>query len=137
MDRIYKKIVAVWCLLLCIGVVCATNYMPTDEYFFIIQNEWEVVGIATPSTVDINGETKPFNVSEYWKMEWEYIANDDDGALRIILRHPEGYLISYNLMRDTKRSSGTFYGQGAHTNVSLDVFAGRLRSWNVKMYTHA
>jgi hypothetical protein len=130
-----KTLVAIL-LVLCVGIACATNYMPTDRYSFTIEgvpNPWHEVLSVSESTIAANGTTCAFNVSERWKIEYSYIGNHQDSCFRVIVRDPKGYLMSYYLICDVEFSSGIIHCQGAKEGISLDVFAGRLKSWNISV----
>lgn len=115
----------------------ADGYANTSRITYIHnQGLWKIKCIATSSTVDTAGKTKLFNVSKYWKIEYEYVARHEDSALRIIVRRPDGHLLSYYLLRGVERSSGTIYCEGAMNGIQLDVFAGRINSWNIKVFDH-
>ena len=122
----------------CVLYVSADGYANTSRFTYIHnQGIWKTKCIATSSTVDVNGRTKLFNVSRYWKIEYEYVAKHDDSAIRIIVRRPDGHLLSYYLLCDVERSEGIIYCKGALRGIQLDIFAGRIQSWTVKVFDHA
>ena len=130
-----KTLVAVM-LFLCASAACATNYMPTDRYSFTIEgipDPWHEVLFVSDATISANGTTCAFNVSEIWKIEYRYEGYHPNSCLRVIIRDSGGYLMSYYLICDVESSSGIIHCQGAKEGISLDVFAGRLKSWNIKV----
>jgi len=130
------KIIVAFLLLLCVfvSVASAHNYMPTDCYSFTIEgvpDPWHEVLTVSESTIADNGTTCAFNVSELWKIEYQYTGYHPNSCIRIIIFDSDGYLMSYYLICDLESSSGVIYCKGAKEGISFNVFAGRLKSWNI------
>ena len=124
-------------LIFCMTSVGAINQMPTDHYSFTIENEsesWHEVILVSKPTIAANGTTGAFDVSEIWKLEYHYEGYHPDSCLRVIIRDREGYLMSYYLICDQESSEGIILYRGAKKCISLDVFGGRLKSWNISIF---
>jgi hypothetical protein len=133
---IIKGVTVILGLILMVNFASAYNTMH-DSYSFTIETTecWNLISIINASTLSPSGYSEPFNLSAEWKIEYTYTSTNNDHCFNIITRDQNGMLISFFYFRDSVKSSGTFYGYGERESAYLNIFAGLITEWEVRVYT--